>query len=269
MKKLIAITLGIALAGVGTVAIAARNSTGTYTLPPGAVPVVSGQTITSNLWNNTFNDLATEMTASLSRDGKGSMRAPLYSTDGSVSLPGLSFDTLKNAGLYKVALNDVAMAVNGAKVQEWTTAGTTVTGNTTTGTLNVTTTATVPAPVNDTDAATKLYVVNSLTPADGTATITAGTGWTVSVSTDLKRYAGKLVVLNFVATLTSGASTTMATLPAGFIPASSSLLFTGYDSTGGVNVICQVNPLTGTVVLFAPPPTVGHIYWCNATFRAA
>jgi len=47
----------------------ARNGSGTYNLPAGN-PVVTGTTISSTTTNNTFNDIATALTGSLSKDGQ-------------------------------------------------------------------------------------------------------------------------------------------------------------------------------------------------------
>jgi hypothetical protein len=47
----------------------ARNGSGTYNLPAGN-PVVTGTTISSTTTNNTFNDIATALTGSLSADGQ-------------------------------------------------------------------------------------------------------------------------------------------------------------------------------------------------------
>ena len=47
----------------------ARNGSGTYNLPAGN-PVVTGTTISSTTTNNTFNDIATALTGSISADGQ-------------------------------------------------------------------------------------------------------------------------------------------------------------------------------------------------------
>jgi len=46
-----------------------RNGSGTYTLPSGN-PVVTGTTISSTVHNNTMSDIASEMTASVAKDGQ-------------------------------------------------------------------------------------------------------------------------------------------------------------------------------------------------------
>jgi hypothetical protein len=103
----------------------ARNASGTYSLPAGN-PVTTGTTINSTVQNNTTADLATELTDSLCRSGKGSMLAPLPLAAGTVSLPGLTFDSDTDTGLYRIGANNPGMAVGGAKIQEWASTGSTI-----------------------------------------------------------------------------------------------------------------------------------------------
>jgi len=101
-----------------------RNAGGTYSLPAGN-PVVTGTTITSSWANTTLSDLATEMTDSLSRSGKGGMLAgkQLSIDAGTVAAPGLVCGTDIASGIYRVGLNDIGLTINGVKVMEWTSAG--------------------------------------------------------------------------------------------------------------------------------------------------
>lgn len=98
---------------------ATRNASGTFSLPAGN-PVVSGQTISSTTHNNTMSDVATEMTDSLSRSGKGAMLAPLQLSNGTVALPSLTFGTDTDTGIYRVGANDIAITVGGTKALECT-----------------------------------------------------------------------------------------------------------------------------------------------------
>jgi hypothetical protein len=50
----------------------ARDGSGTYTLPAGN-PVVTGTTVSSTWANNTFTDVASALTQSLSKDGQTTM----------------------------------------------------------------------------------------------------------------------------------------------------------------------------------------------------
>jgi hypothetical protein len=106
---------------------ASRNSGGTYSLPTGN-PVVTGTTITSTWANGTLTDIGTELTNSLDRQGRGAMTAPLQHSSGSAAAPSMTFSTETNSGLYRVSANDIGMSVASSKKQEWTTAGTAVTG---------------------------------------------------------------------------------------------------------------------------------------------
>lgn len=76
-----------------------RNSGGTYSLPAGQ-PVVSGTTIASSPFNTLTSDLASEVTDSLDRSGKGAMLAALALVNGTTLLPGLTFSSLATLGLY-------------------------------------------------------------------------------------------------------------------------------------------------------------------------
>jgi hypothetical protein len=122
----IGIVLGLAVSLFGP-SEASRNSSGTYTLPAGN-PVVTGTTISSTWANNTLDDIKTEITSSLDRSGRGAMLAPLQCSNGTVSLPSLTFGSDTDTGLYRIGANNPAMAAGGTKVQDWTSTGTTVTG---------------------------------------------------------------------------------------------------------------------------------------------
>lgn len=129
---LLAVVVGFGLAvgysvGFTPPADASRNSAGTYALPAGN-PVVSGTAISSTVHNATMSDIATELTNSLDRSGRGAMTAPLQLSSGTVALPGLTFSGDTDSGLYRVGANDVAISASATKSQEWTASGTTVPG---------------------------------------------------------------------------------------------------------------------------------------------
>jgi hypothetical protein len=78
-----------------------RNASGQYTLPAGN-PVVADTLIESDGWANpTMEDLGAEVEDSLSRDGKGAMRAALGIVDGSEANPGLRFIAETGSGAYR------------------------------------------------------------------------------------------------------------------------------------------------------------------------
>jgi hypothetical protein len=89
-----------------------RNGSGTYTLPAGN-PAVTGTVISSGWANNTLSDIATEMTDSLDRSGKGGMLAALQLTDGAVGTPSLTFVTDTTLGFYKSAAGQVSLSIGG------------------------------------------------------------------------------------------------------------------------------------------------------------
>lgn len=103
-----------------------RNLSGDYNLPSGN-PVQPNTLITTGWANPTLSDIAASMTESLDRYGRGGMLAPFKVTDGSISAPGLGFQSESSTGLYRIGAGDVAMAVTGIKVQEWLANGVTVT----------------------------------------------------------------------------------------------------------------------------------------------
>lgn len=146
---------------------ASRNGSGTYSLPAGQ-PVVSGTTISSSVFNTLTTDLATEMTDSLSRSGKGGMKssAQLKLDVGSVSAPSLAFVAETNSGLYRNGSHDVRFSLNGSDAQTWGASGSTFTG-----TLGVTGAATLSSTLG----------ITGLTTATGGAKI-GGSGTTITAS---------------------------------------------------------------------------------------
>lgn len=99
-----------------------RNSSGTYTLPAGN-PVVPGDTIDAAWANNTLNDLATEITNSLSRTGAGGMLAPFRIANGSSSAPGLAFINETNTGIYRAGTAEAWFVVQGVPMMVWSSVG--------------------------------------------------------------------------------------------------------------------------------------------------
>lgn len=99
-----------------------RNSSGTYTLPAGN-PVVPGDTIDAAWANDTMNDLATEITNSLSRTGAGGMLAPFRIANGTSSAPGLAFSNETNTGFYRAGTAEVWFVVQGVPILSWTSTG--------------------------------------------------------------------------------------------------------------------------------------------------
>lgn len=143
MKKLQAVIVAIIVGvGVTTIANAARNAYGVYSLPlPDPAP---GSFITRSWANTTLHDLGNELTNSLDNRG-GTMTGPLKLPNGGAGAPTLTFSQDTTAGLYRPALGgQVAMSIGSVTPQVWSSGGTGVTGNltvsgTTTSAGNLTT----------------------------------------------------------------------------------------------------------------------------------
>jgi len=193
----------------------ARNASGTYSKPTGQ-PVVTNTAISSVAHNDLVTDLATEITDSLSRSGKGGMLAALKAYAGTVSLPGLAFDAETSSGLYRVGAGDVRLAILGALVVKFTAAGVDVTG--------------------------------ALTSTTATTTATAGTDWSFS-SNNVSKVAG-VVTFNALGTATVGSATwsSIATLPVGYRPLNSMIVI-GIIQKSGTEYAARVAVTSGGVVL--------------------
>lgn len=90
----------------------ARNASGIYSLPNPAV--IAGTTIDADDENETRSDMATELTNSLDRNGRGSMLAALKLFDGTVGAPGLSFGSDTDNGIYRSGADAWSLVVAGA-----------------------------------------------------------------------------------------------------------------------------------------------------------
>lgn len=90
-----------------------RNPSGEYLLPAGN-PVTTGTPISSAVNNSTMSDIATALTDSLSRSGKGGMLVPFQLADGTVVAPALTFTTEPTTGVYRPGVSQYAVVVQGA-----------------------------------------------------------------------------------------------------------------------------------------------------------
>jgi microcystin-dependent protein len=97
------------------------SSNGVYSLPPGYL-AVTGMVIQASQHNPPLEDIAQALTLRLSRDGSAPMTGPLQLAAGTVNAPGVVFATDASTGFYKTAAG-FAVAVSGAKVVEFTSAG--------------------------------------------------------------------------------------------------------------------------------------------------
>ena len=95
-----------------------RNSSGAYILPAGN-PVQTNTLIEASWANPTLSDLASAVTDSLDRYGRGGMLAEFKVADGSVTAPGLAFTAQTNTGMYRVATNQLGLAAGGIAVAKF------------------------------------------------------------------------------------------------------------------------------------------------------
>lgn len=92
----------------------ARNISGVYALPAnGLNPVVTRTAITTTWANTTLGDMASEITNSLDRGGRGAMVAPLQLPDGTAALPSLTFSSDTNTGVYRVGADSLGFSAGG------------------------------------------------------------------------------------------------------------------------------------------------------------
>lgn len=156
-----------------------RNGSGVYTLP-GGNPVVPGTVIEATWANDTLEDIANELTNSLSRTGAGGMLAPFRIANGTVSAPGISFLNETNTGLYRSGSGSTWMSVLGVNTVQFSTVGLTIPagkaltaqGNASvSGTLGVTGATTLSSTLAVTGAITATGgVLGNITAASGTST---------------------------------------------------------------------------------------------------
>lgn len=219
-RRLVSYIVAVGLAFAAPEAFASRNSSGTYSLPSGST-VTSGQTITSS-WANTLTaDLATELTNSVDRYGRGAMLAPLQCSVGAVTAPGITFSGDTDTGIYRVAANSGGLAAGGSKIIGWSAAGADVTGA-----ITVSGAATISGAASITGAQTNaagITVTQSTT--NGTALTVTGNGTGNGITATGGATSGRGMLLTGGAPNGIGiAATADGTGQGGF--------FTGGDSSG-------------------------------------
>lgn len=84
-----------------------RNSVGIYTLPTGN-PVAPNTLIQSSWANSTLSDVATALTDSLDRQGRGGMLVPFKNVDGTLALPGITFANEVSSGIARLATGEMS-----------------------------------------------------------------------------------------------------------------------------------------------------------------
>lgn len=89
-----------------------RNSSGNYTLPAGN-PVVPNTLIETTWANPTMSDIASSITDSLDRYGRGGMLAQLKLADGTPVQPAFAFNAESSTGLFRQAAGVLAFSILG------------------------------------------------------------------------------------------------------------------------------------------------------------
>ena len=153
-----------------------RNASGVYTLPAGN-PVVPGTTIDAAWANDTLEDLANEVTNSLSRTGAGGMLAPFRLADGTVTAPGIAWLNETNSGLYRSGAGSTWMSILGVNTVQFSTVGVTIpSGKALTAQGNASVSGTL-AVIGATVFASSLAVGGAITATGGViGNVTAATG---------------------------------------------------------------------------------------------
>lgn len=195
------------------------RSSGTYTLPANS-HAVSGNTISSTYFNGMIDDLATEMTNSLPRDGQAAMTGVLKGTDGTVANPSYTFGSDPDTGFYSYAANTIGVTVNGAALGRFDSTGWigNVTGNISGGVVSYKDYATVAsATTTDIGAATSnLVSITGTTTITGLGTVAAGTFREVVFSGALLlTYNATSLILPTAANITTVAGDTMEAVSLG------------------------------------------------------
>ncbi len=104
----------------------ARDSGGTMSLAK--PPFVAGTASSAPDVNTVLSDIATELTDSLSRSGKGGLLSPLKFADGALATPVITFTSEPSSGFYRVATNILAWVIAGVERVRATSTGVSITG---------------------------------------------------------------------------------------------------------------------------------------------
>ena len=244
-----------------------RNSSGIYTLPAGN-PVTPGDTIDAAWANSTLNDLATEITNSLSRTGAGGMIAPFRLVDGTVTAPAFAFQLETNSGFYRQGTGTMSITILGVKVADFSTTGFTLPstkaltaqGNATVGgTFGVTGAALFGSTVGVTGAITATGgVLGNVTAASGTSTFN-----NVEINGSLDMIPGSSATITGLSTPTNASDAANK----GYVDTQDALRLALAGGTMSGNIAMGSNAITG---LAAPTnsgdaATKGYVDTADAT----
>ena len=89
-----------------------RNGSGVYAGTAG-IPVTSGTTISSTVFNNLITDIGNELTASMPVAGTAPMTGTLRAVLGSASAPGYTFTGDTNTGIYSAGADTLNLSTGG------------------------------------------------------------------------------------------------------------------------------------------------------------
>lgn len=102
------------------------NGSGSFSLAePAFVP---NTTISSAAVNSDLQDIADGLSDCLTTDGQSTMSAQIKGFAGTVTVPGYSFSTDPNTGIYRVAADNIGVTAGGTKILDISTTGLAVTG---------------------------------------------------------------------------------------------------------------------------------------------
>jgi len=147
MKKILAL---VVLLSIPMLVLAwGRDSGGNFTYTGGAGNIVTSNSTISSSWaNQSFLDVKSALSDSLSRSGSGAMLAPLTLFDSTTTTLDLRWDGSNTTGMYHNA-GEVGLKIAGTTINTWTATGSTVAaGNMTVAAGNVVVSGSVVASTN-------------------------------------------------------------------------------------------------------------------------
>ena len=261
-----------------------RNGTGTFSKTNTFNP---NETALSSAVNANFDDVGSEITNSLPRDGQAGMSGQLKLAAGTSSAPALAFSSDQNTGFYRKGSDQLGVVAGGAEVGYWDTSGLTadtltsegaitasgtITGvnGSFSGTLGVTGAATLSSTLAVTGTSSLAAVTASSTiTATGAIAANGGvTGTTVDMSGQVS---GGTVVSDGAITATTsvnGASASISgTSTLNTISCSGTATFTGTVALGSATVTgFNEGVPSGTKMLFVQ--TSAPTGWTKETSSA-
>lgn len=146
-----------------------RAGDGTYTLPSNTVaPAVAGTIIDASDFNDVLNDLAAEMTDSLSRNGDGGMNVALPFAGGDAAAPGITFVGDLDTGIFSDVANEVGVTAGATEVTRFSATGVAITGDLAVSGSYGLTAADLPAVGQQVSAEMGVFTTSSVTYVDAT-----------------------------------------------------------------------------------------------------